>query len=162
MMNSPRAQRYAYEAFLQECDPDMMLTFTFQRRVSFEHMQKAVHLFMNKTQAAVLGRRWSRHPIETRPTLIGMAEHQDRTRYQNPHIHAALFAPEAFVKYLRTSKSQELWRHSGQHCGVLDAGRTRNTVQMVRYMFKEAYRPDWQDGMVIYTPSCPNGELGKC
>ena len=152
-MNAPRTQRHAFEAFVQKLDPDMMLTFNFQRCVSFEHIQKSATLFMNKMQREVLGRRWRQYPIEMRPRLIGVAEHLDRMYYDNPHMHGALSAPEPYVQYLSTPESKELWRASGQHCRQLDAEETRDADRMVRYMFKSTHGRDWTDNVFIYAPA---------
>ncbi len=155
-MYDSRKQRHVFQEFVKDQKPTMMLTFNFQRRRNFDQIQKAIELFMNKLQRQILGRNWGAHPAAMRPSLIGVAEHLDPDHHDNPHVHAALVASEAFVAFLETPEAEAMWRSSGQWCGQLDAAPTRDTARMVSYIFKEAYDRDWQERMVLYAPKPRN------
>ena len=147
MRNQKRLQQ-AFRDHIVAQNPQMMITFNYDRQVSFDQMQAHVIDFTNRMQRRVLGRAWmSKDPVH-RPFLIGVAEHLDA----NSHVHAALIAPEAFIDFAESPAAKALWTSIHDRCGPLHAKRTRNVKAMAAYIAKTLYRDNSLDRAIYYTP----------
>ena len=153
-MKSQKQLQRAFRDHVVAQNPQMMITFNYVRQVSFDQMQAHVADFTNRMQRRVLGRGWmSKDPVH-RPCLIGVAEHLDT----NPHVHAALIAPEAFVEFVGTPAAAALWSEVHERCGQLHAERTINLDAMASYIAKTLYQDNSLDRAVYYTPRRANSE----
>lgn len=151
-MQSQKRLQWAFRDHIVAQNPQMMITFNYDRQVSFDQMQAHVADFTNRMQRRVLGRAWmSKDPI-LRPCLIGVAENLDT----NPHVHAALIAPEEFVDFAASPAAAALWRSVHDRCGPLHAKRTRNVEAMASYIAKTLYQHNALDRAVYYTPQRTN------
>ena len=101
MQNHKRLQ-LAFRDHIVAQNPQMMITFNYDRQVSFDQMQAHVADFTNRMQRFVLGRGWMTKDPTHRPCLIGVAEHLDA----NSHVHAALIAPEAFIDFAASQEAK--------------------------------------------------------
>lgn len=100
-----------------------MITFNYARQVTFDQMQAHIPDYLNRMQRCVLGRGWMNKDTIHRPCLVGVAEHLDT----NPHVHAALIAPEAFIEFASTPEAAALWAGVHERCGQLHAERVKNS-----------------------------------
>lgn len=151
MHNQKQLQR-AFRDHIVACRPHAMITFNYARQVTFKQMQVHVPDFTNRMQREVLGRGWMTKDPAQRPFLIGVAEHLET----NPHVHAALIAPEAFIEFASTPEAAALWASVHERCGQLHAERVKNPNAMASYIAKTLYQANSLDRAIYYTP-----RLGK-
>lgn len=127
-------------------DPQIMVTFNYRRRVTFEQMENHVRHFGNVVQDKVLGRWWNRFSADERLAFIGVAEHLDT----NPHVHAAISGQESLVDFLQSEEAEVRWRRISERCGQLHVGTKHNPPAMAAYMTKDLYRANSLDRAIFY------------
>jgi hypothetical protein len=141
-------QRQAVSNLIMCQNPDVMITFNYQRQVQLDQMRQHIDIFMNKMQRRVLGSRWMSVPAIERPRLLGMAEHLD----SNSHVHVAMSGTERFVDFVLGEEAQELWKSVHPRCGQFHAKRIREQERTARYITKYYRRPEDADKAVYYVP----------
>ena len=153
MQHQKQLQR-AFRDHVVAQNPQMMVTFNYDRQVTYDQMQAHIIDFANKMQRCVLGRGWMSKELVHRPYLIGAAEHLDT----NSHVHAALIAPEGFIDFTGSQAAASLWSSIHERCGPLHAKRTGNLDAMASYIAKTLYQDNSLDRAVYYTPRRANSE----
>lgn len=143
-----RRHHEALHQFIADREPDLAVTFNLKQALDFYTLQSSIHLFMNRMQRAVDGRAWNRIPPADRPTAIGMFEHADT----NPHVHASIYAPARYVKFLSSSAAHELWSSCHPRCGQLDVRPPDSVQRWAGYQIKDARGREALDRMILYVP----------
>jgi len=127
-------------------NPQIMVTFNYQRRVTFDQMENHVRHFGNVVQDKVLGRSWNRFAEAERLAFIGVAEHLDT----NPHVHAAVSGQELLIEFLQGAEAESRWRRIDERCGQLHVGTEHNPPAIAAYMTKDLYRTNSLDRTILY------------
>ena len=144
-----RAFRSAIQGMIADLQPNMAVTLNLRRALDFYTLQSVFHLFMNRMQSAVDGRRWHRIPGADRPTAIGMFENREL----NPHIHASVAAPPRYVDFLLSHAAQELWTSCHERCGQLNVSRVESVKNWAGYQIKKVHAADALDHLMTYVPT---------
>lgn len=138
-------------------DPQIMVTFNYQRQVTFDQMRAHIIHFANVAQRQVLGRWWNRFSADKRLAIIGVAEHLDT----NSHVHAAVRGQESLIEFLRGDEAEMLWRRVHARCGQLHAGTEHNPSKIAAYITKYLYQANSLDRAIFYAPRRPTPDAPR-
>ena len=133
--------------------PQIMVTFNYQRRVTFDQMENHIRHFGNVVQDKVLGRWWNRFAEAERLSFIGVAEHLDT----NPHAHAAMSGQGPLIEFLQSKEAEIRWRRIHERCGQLHVGTEHNPPAIAAYVTKTLYQLNSLDRCLFYAPQRPAG-----
>ena len=155
-MQNQKQLQHALRDQIIALNPQIMVTFNYKRRVTFDQMENQVRHFANVVQDKVLGRRWNCFSAPERLAFIGVAEHLDT----NPHVHAAVNGQASLLDFLQSEEAEMRWRRIHERCGQLHVGTKSNPPAIAAYMTKELYRANSLDRAIFYgrgqpTPDAP-------
>lgn len=145
-MPTQKQLQHALRDHIVALNPQIMVTFNYRRRVTFEQMENHVRHFGNIVQDKVLGRWWNRFPEDKRLAFIGVAEHLDT----NPHVHAAISGQESLLEFLQSEEAEIRWQGIHERCGQLHVGTKHNPPAIAAYMTKDLYRANSFDRAIFY------------
>ena len=147
-MPTQKQLQHALREHIVALNPQIMVTFNYQRQVTLDQMRAHIIHFANVAQRQVLGRNWNHRPEDKRLSIIGVAEHLDT----NSHVHAAVRGPESLIEFLQGAEAEMLWRRVHARCGQLHAGTEHNPSKIAAYMTKDLYQANSLDRAIFYAP----------
>jgi hypothetical protein len=158
-MPTQKQLKWALRDHIIALNPRIMVTFTYQRQVTFDQMRFHIERFGNVVQRQVLGRRWNRFAEAERLSLIGVAEHLDT----NPHVHAAISGQASLLEFLQSDEAQVQWRRIHERCGQLHVGtehspktgKKHSPSAIAAYMTKDLCRVNSLDRAIFYSRGRP-------
>ncbi len=156
-MPTQKQLQWALRDHIVALDPQIMVTFNYQKQVTFEQMDNHVRHFGNIVQDKVLGSRWNRFPEDKRLSIIGVAEHLDT----NSHVHAAVRGQESLIEFLQSDEAEILWRRVHARCGQLHAGTDRDPPAIAAYVTKYLYQANSLDRAIFYAPRRPTPDAPR-
>jgi hypothetical protein len=138
--------RTAFMAWLEEREPNMVVTFTFGRLVKDVAAQVIMKNFMNAIQRAAYGRGWCKRPGNQWPVAVGFFEHETT----NPHYHVLMRVDSKFGKVLK-SRGAAIWRELAPR-GQLHVENIKSLPKLLNYVTKELGWAEQPGSVFIYAP----------
>ena len=143
---SPAIQRLAFVSWLEEMQPNLMVTIGAGPAFSPGRLKLDVEKHLNAIERRALGPRWAAKPAAERMIAIGCLEHAE----SNAHYHLLAQAPDRHEEALFVV-GEERWRqrHPG---GVHHVQRIDSVRKGARYSTKELWSERSFDAIIIHGP----------